>query len=114
MAIVQTAAEVTSAWETRFASRPVAVLYKHSPTCGLSAIALDEVQAFADVHPDVPVYLVDVFALRPLSNAVEQALGIRHESPQAIVFRGGEVVWHGSHRRVTRADLANATVVPEA
>ena len=114
MPIIRQSSEVTAAWESRFATHPVAVLYKHSPTCGLSDIAWDEVQAFSAASPDVPIYVVDVFALRPLSNAVEQALGIRHESPQAIVFREGSPAWHGSHRRVTRQALADAVAVPAA
>jgi len=114
MPIIRDTASIATAWETRFAAQPVVVLYKHSPTCGLSDMAFDEVRAFADAHPDVPVYLVDVFALRPLSNAVEDALGIRHESPQAIVFRDGAVVWNGSHRRVNRTALAEAVAVPTA
>lgn len=114
MPIIRDSASVSTAWEARFASQPVAVLYKHSPTCGLSAMAFDEIRAFAESHPDVPIYLVDVFALRPLSNTVEHTLGIRHESPQAIVFRDGAVVWHGSHRRVNRAALAEAVASPAA
>jgi bacillithiol system protein YtxJ len=114
MSIIRSAPDLDAAWASRFAAHDVAVLYKHSPTCGLSAMALDEVRAFADAHPDVPVYLVDVFAQRPLSNAVEESLGIRHESPQAIVFRGGAPVWHGSHRRVARAALATAVTGAEA
>jgi bacillithiol system protein YtxJ len=95
-------------WSSLISESPVAVLYKHSPTCGLSDIAMDEVTAFLQAHPDVPVHLVDVLSQRAVSNAVESALGIRHESPQAFVFREGVVRWHGSHRRVTRAALAEA------
>lgn len=80
---------------------PVAILYKHSPLCGLSAIARREVRSFAESRPDVPIYVVDVIRDGPLSRAVERRLCTRHESPQALVLRHGEVVWHGSHRSVT-------------
>jgi bacillithiol system protein YtxJ len=112
MPIIRDADRITAAWGDRFAGDPVAVLYKHSPTCGLSDIAMGEVRAFTAEHPDVPVYLVDVFALRPLSNEVEARLGVRHESPQALVFQAGALTWHGSHRRVTAATLRDATVRP--
>jgi len=92
----------------------VAVLYKHSPTCGLSSMALDEIAAFSVQHPDVPIYLVDVLAQRPLSNEIEATLGIRHESPQAFVFQDGAVAWHGSHRRVQRGTLAEQVTLAEA
>jgi bacillithiol system protein YtxJ len=114
MPIIRDSDRITSAWSERFAADPVAVLYKHSPTCGLSDIAMGEVRAFLAEHPDVPVYLVDVFTLRPLSNAVEAALGVRHESPQTLVFRAGALVWHGSHRRVTAAALRDAVAEASA
>ena len=34
---------------------PLAVLYKHSPLCGLSAMAARQVEAFMDANPRVPV-----------------------------------------------------------
>ena len=63
-------------------------------------------------HPAVPVYLVDVITQRPLSRAIAAHLGIRHESPQAILFREGRVTWHASHDDVTVAALAAASGVP--
>lgn len=114
MPILRSSTAVQSAWDTRLDTTPVAVLYKHSPTCGLSSMALDEVEAFSAQHPDVPIYLVDVLSQRTLSNEIEATLGIRHESPQAFVFRDGAVVWHGSHRRVQRGTLAEQVTVAEA
>lgn len=90
-------------------TEPLAVLYKHSPLCGLSAIAAREVRAFRASDPAVPVYVVDVIRERSLSMEVERRLSVRHESPQALVLRAGEVVWHGSHRAVTAAVLARET-----
>jgi thioredoxin 1 len=88
---------------------PTAVLYKHSPRCGICTAALLEVRHFADTHPDVPVYQVDVLAQRPLSKAIAERLAIRHKSPQAIVLKEGAVVWHGAHFRVSAEALEKAT-----
>lgn len=88
---------------------PLAVLYKHSPLCGLSAIAAREVRSFLESGRGVPVYLIDVIRDRPLSKEVERRLSVRHESPQAFVLREGEVVWHGSHRGVTAEVLVRET-----
>jgi bacillithiol system protein YtxJ len=57
-------------------------------------------------HPTVPVYLVDVIAQRLLSRDIAARLGIRHESPQAIVLRNGAAAWHASHYAVTAEALA--------
>jgi bacillithiol system protein YtxJ len=88
---------------------PTAVLYKHSPRCGICTAALLEVRHFADTHPEVPVYQVDVLAQRPLSKAIAERLAIRHKSPQAIVLNEGAVVWHGAHFRVSAQALEKAT-----
>ncbi len=88
---------------------PIAVLYKHSPRCGICVAALLEVRHFADTHPAIPVYQVDVLAQRPLSEAIADRLTIRHKSPQAIVLNEGAVVWHGAHFRVSAEALEKAT-----
>jgi bacillithiol system protein YtxJ len=42
---------------------------------------------------------------RSVSNAIAERTGIRHESPQAILLKGGEVVYHASHYDVTAEDI---------
>ncbi len=83
----------------------VAVLYKHSPTCGICTAAAAEVEQFCRERPDAHVYQVDVLAARPLSREIATRTGIMHESPQAIVLRGGTPFWHASHYAVKAAAL---------
>lgn len=89
----------------RVLAEPLAILYKHSPLCGLSDMAAREVRSFMAMNPSVPVYVVDVIRHRSASREVERRLVVRHESPQAFVLREGAVIWHGSHRDVTAAAL---------
>lgn len=87
---------------------PAHVIFKHSPFCGRSVAAAEQLQRY-QARPDaLPVTVVHVFDDRPLSNALETVTGIQHESPQALVVRGGIVQWHASHRRVTEEALAAA------
>jgi bacillithiol system protein YtxJ len=81
------------------------ILFKHSLTCGTSGMAAEEVRAFADTAPDVPIYQLAVQRQRDVSALIERRFGIRHETPQVIVLRHGAVAWHGSHFRVTAAAL---------
>ena len=86
------------------------LLFKHSYTCGISAEALDELLAHLDKEAlDRARYaLVTVQTHREVSNAVSRRLGVRHETPQAILVRDGQVVWSASHFRVTANAMLQA------
>jgi bacillithiol system protein YtxJ len=88
-------------------TRPV-VVFKHSPTCGTSAHAYDEMAALIEEADGPEVYLVDVLHSRSLSQAIAAALHVRHESPQVLVLSGGSVRWQASHYRVTAEAVRNA------
>ena len=86
---------------TESGERPV-VLFKHSFSCGISAEALDELVAHLNEKTvDARYAMVTVQTHREVSNAVSSRLGVRHETPQALVIKGGQVVWAASHFRVT-------------
>ena len=90
-------------------SRPV-LLFKHSVSCGTSAYALDELRDVLD-RPQVDAVryaVVVVQSDRETSNAVASRLGVRHETPQALLLRGGRVVWNASHHRLTADTIARA------
>lgn len=90
------------------------VLFKHSVTCPISIGAKVEYDAFVRQHPQVPTRLVVVQQERPLSNAIAELLRVRHESPQAIVVKEGQVVWHASHQRITAERVAAAVATATA
>lgn len=89
-------------------TRPL-LLFKHSYTCGTSAEALDELVAHLNDKPaDVDYAMVTVQTHRDVSNAVARKLGVRHETPQALLIRDGQVVWSASHFRVTAIAVEDA------
>jgi thioredoxin 1 len=79
--------------------RPV-LLFKHSNSCGISTNVFRDVTAV-----DADVNLVVVQTDRDISNEIERRTGIRHESPQAIVLKNGEAVFHASHYDIKLEDL---------
>ena len=88
--------------------RPL-LLFKHSYTCGASAEALDELLAHLNDGPENVHYaMVTVQTHRDVSNAVAKKLGVRHETPQALLIRNRQVVWSASHFRVTAGAMASA------
>ena len=67
--------------------------------------ALDEVEDFLQRNPFVQAYLVDVRAQRALSLGIAERSGVRHESPQLIVFQRGLPTWNASHGDVTAHEI---------
>ena len=79
--------------------RPV-LLFKHSNQCGISA------GVFRDVSQvEVNINLVVVQTARDISNEIERQTGVKHQSPQAIVLKNGEPVYHASHYDITAQDI---------
>lgn len=99
-------------------TRPLLV-FKHSFSCGTSAEALDELVEHlnADLEsswgPDPRYAIVTVQTHREVSNAVAARLGVRHETPQALLIRNGRVVWAASHFRVTAEAVKKALSAPQ-
>jgi bacillithiol system protein YtxJ len=89
--------------------RPVWI-FKHSLTCPISSQAWAEFRLFAERRPEGDgVYgLIEVQNARPVSNAVAERTGVRHQSPQAILLRDEAVAWHGSHYSIELAALERA------
>ena len=86
--------------------RPV-LLFKHSRTCGISCEALDELHAHVDASSIPATYkVITVQSHRNVSDEMSTRLGIRHETPQAILLRDGRPVWSASHFRITAEQLA--------
>ncbi|MBM3984843.1 MAG: bacillithiol system redox-active protein YtxJ [Planctomycetes bacterium] len=96
------------AWRAALARHPVVMLFKHSPTCPVSAAALREWEAFCRACPDLPTLFVDVLADRAVARGLAEECGVRHQSPQAILFRGGRHVWDASHGSITADSLQRA------
>lgn len=71
-------------------------LLKHSLTCPISTSAWGRFREFAE-RSQARFALVEVQNSRPLTAEIAERTGIRHESPQAILFRNGTAVWHASH-----------------
>ena len=90
----------------RLLVEPLAIIFKHSTMCVISARAHDETERFLAENPEQAVYKVEVIESRRVSDYVEEKTGVRHASPQLLVLRSGEVVWHVSHAGVTAEAIA--------
>lgn len=87
---------------------PRLLLFKHSPACPISQAARQHFEAFCRAEPDAVTAFVDVIADRATARGIADRTGVRHESPQAILFENGRAVWHASHHAITTATLQAA------
>jgi bacillithiol system protein YtxJ len=82
------------------------IVLKYGATCPISARARDEIAAFEERHPGLPVYGLDVTAHNRLSAHAADRLGVEHASPQVFVLRDGRPVWHAEHYDITEKSVA--------
>ena|SRR5919205_3678969 len=86
---------------TDSSNKPV-IVFKHSNACSISARAYREMEKVDDVN------ILEVQSSRAISNELADLTGIRHETPQVIIFRDGKAVWNASHFDVLAADVRKA------
>ncbi|MWC26760.1 bacillithiol system redox-active protein YtxJ [Paenibacillus sp. MMS18-CY102] len=96
-------------WEDAAASsaeKPLFV-FKHSTRCSVSAEAIEAWTKWVEENQGSGIRqtLVNVVEDRPVSNAIAEATGVTHASPQAILIVNGEAVWNTSHWHITQASL---------
>lgn len=45
---------------------------------------------------------------RPVSLGLAERIGVKHESPQALLIKNGKALWHTSHHAITAEALKGA------
>jgi bacillithiol system protein YtxJ len=78
------------------------VIFKHSTTCAISAMALSRMQRKS---VDARVYYLDLRAHRDVSNQIASIFDVEHESPQVLIINKGKAVYHSSHSDINPADI---------
>ncbi|MFC0522292.1 bacillithiol system redox-active protein YtxJ [Pontibacillus salicampi] len=83
------------------------LLLKHSLTCPISASAKNAFEDYAK-DTETPAYILPIQEARELSGQIADDFGVKHESPQALLFNGQQVTWNASHFNVTKDSLKKA------
>ena len=76
------------------------VLFKHSTRCSISSTALNRIDSNAvkaSEQKNTKWHLLDLIAFRQVSNNIELKLNVIHESPQILIVRNGDCIYHNSH-----------------
>ena len=75
-------------------------------TCHKTPTAFEHIEKhFAD-REDLPLGIIRVVEARPASNHVEKLTGVRHESPQLLLFRDGKGVFDRDNWDITAESVA--------
>jgi bacillithiol system protein YtxJ len=85
------------------------VIFKHSTRCSISSAALDRLERKWDraMPAGVAAWYLDLIAFRNISNAIAKKFNIEHQSPQLLLIKNGECVYHASHYDISAEALAN-------
>jgi len=89
-------------------------LFTHSRACSVSRETLDQLLWHLQYRDaSISTYLITVQTQAKICAAVTRILGLRHETPQAILVAGGRAVWHRAHNKITGQALAAAATIAD-
>ena len=89
------------------AEYPLAVVFK-AGTCHKTQETFSQVQPLLEGRPDLPLGIIRVVESRSASNRVAEVTGLRHESPQLILFKDGKSVFNRDNWNITGESFAEA------
>lgn len=78
-------------------SKPV-LIFKHSTRCGISRMVLKNFESDFDIpETEIDMYFLDLLNYRALSQDISTKFNVMHQSPQVLVIKNGQVIYHDSH-----------------
>ena len=87
------------------AAHKTAAIFK-AGTCHKTPSAFENLQAQLEDREDLPLGIIRVVEARAASNHLEQKTGVRHESPQLLLFRDGKSVFDRDNWDITAEAVA--------
>ena len=92
--------------------RPV-ILIKHGVRGGVSAMAKHHLETnWPLLSGELEFYFLDLIRYRSISDQIAEEFNVRHQSPQVIVLRDGQVIYHTSHHLIN-AEVLRKTLADE-
>lgn len=88
-----------SQWKDLLNEKGPFVVFKHSTRCSISSMVKNRLER--SWQDSSPVYLLDLIALRSISNLIAEDLRIQHESPQVLVVKEGKCIYDASHTMIS-------------
>ena len=89
------------------AAHKTAAIFK-AGICHKTPSAFEHIQAQFEDREDLPLGVIRVVEARAASNHVEKLTGVRHESPQLLLFKDGKPVFDRDNWDITEEAVAVA------
>jgi bacillithiol system protein YtxJ len=93
-----------SAVEDSYSNKGI-VIFKHSTRCSISMMAKTRLSIKWNFKEDLPIYHLNLIQQRTISNLIADKFNVQHESPQLLLIKNGECVYHTSHMGISVSDL---------
>ena len=86
------------------------IIFKHSTTCSISRTALNRLERnwSEEEMTSVKPYYLDLLSYREISRSIADQFDVEHQSPQVIVLKNDEAVFHKSHFDIEFASIKAA------
>jgi bacillithiol system protein YtxJ len=82
------------------------IIFKHSTRCVISRMVLREFESsFAEHQLSVSLYILDLLTYRDISNEIGSEFDVFHQSPQLIIIKNGEAIYHASHNDINSKSI---------
>jgi bacillithiol system protein YtxJ len=82
------------------------VIFKHSTRCGISRMVLRNFEKNLGLPEEKSkLYFLDILNNREVSQEIASHFQVMHESPQLIVLKNREVIYHASHSGISASKL---------
>ena len=85
-------------------SKP-SLFFKHSTRCSISSMALSGFERNWNKELDCDLFFIDLIANRDVSQKLAELSGVTHQSPQAIVTLGKEIIYNASHSGIDAKEI---------
>lgn len=83
-----------------FESEQAFFVFKHSTRCSISSMAQSNFERNYQLDDEITPLFLDLLNHRDVSNYIAEKTGVYHQSPQIILLKNKEVIYHASHEQI--------------
>ena len=82
------------------------LVFKHSIRCSISSMVKHRFERAFDCN-NVHVYYLDLIKYRSISNQLAVDFNVEHQSPQILLIKNGNCIYHASHNEIDADAIKN-------